>query len=105
MTIAAVALFLSLGLDTFAVAVSLGVKGVPRQLWTKIGLTFALFEGFMPVAGLLIGRRASMLLGGAAAYAAGIILIALGGWEIREAVTEPDQPAPADVSYQARSLW
>lgn len=92
--IATIALFLSLGLDTLAVALGLGVSGLPRQRWMRVGLTFALFEGVMPVVGLLIGQHVSGVLGELAAYAAGVLLLALGGWEIREALTEDDVNAP-----------
>ncbi|MGI8545765.1 MAG: manganese efflux pump MntP [Gemmatimonadaceae bacterium] len=88
--IATIALFLSLGLDTLAVALGLGVGGLPRDRWIRVGLTFALFEGAMPVVGLLIGQHVSGVLGEAAAYAAGTLLLALGGWEIREALTDDD---------------
>lgn len=105
MTVAAAALFLSLGLDTFAVAVSLGVKGTPRQKWIRIGLTFGLFEGLMPLVGLLIGRQASVFLGNAATYVAGAILIGLGAWELREAFSDEKGRAPAGASIGGRSLW
>ncbi len=83
-------LFLSLGLDTLAVALSLGIAGLPRARWVRVGLSFALFEGLMPVVGLLIGRHLSGILGEVAAYAAAGLLIVLGGYEIREALADDD---------------
>jgi putative Mn2+ efflux pump MntP len=88
--LATIALFLSLGLDTFAVALGLGIKRLPRDRWLRIGLTFAVFEGLMPAVGLAIGRSLTTALGDVAAYAAGAILIALGAWEIREAFEHDD---------------
>jgi putative Mn2+ efflux pump MntP len=82
------ALFLSLGLDTFAVAVGLGVLGLPRARWMRLGLTFALFEGAMPAVGLLLGRHLTGILGNLAAYIAAGLLILFGGQEIREAIIE-----------------
>jgi len=57
--IAAGLLFLSLGLDTFAVAVGLGPSGLPRAQWRRVGLAFAFFEGGMPIVGLVVGNHLS----------------------------------------------
>ena len=108
--LAAVALFVSLGLDTFAVAVGLGVKGLPRAQWRSVGLTFALFEGLMPVLGLLIGRQASASFGYTAHYSAAALLIAFGAWEIREALLDDDDDAATDdpaiaAAVHLRSVW
>ncbi len=88
--IATLVLFLSLGLDTLAVSVGLGLSGLPRSRWVRVGVTFALFEGLMPVLGLLIGKSLSEKLGEIAAYAAAVILIVIGLLALREALTEDD---------------
>ena len=92
-------LFASLGLDTLAVALTLGVAGLPRTQWAQVGLTFALFEGLMPVVGLLVGQHLSGVLGEIATYLAAVILIVVGGLEVREALAEDTaeegQAAPA----------
>ncbi len=88
--IAAAIIFLSLGLDTLAVSLGLGLSGLPRNRWLRVGLTFALFEGLMPVIGLLIGQRLGTALGAIATYVAAGILVVIGGMEIREAVFDDD---------------
>lgn len=89
-----IVLFASLGLDTFAVSLGLGVRGLPRNRWWRIGLVFALFEGLSPVVGLVLGQHLSGWLGQIAAYAAGGILVVLGALEIREALQDDDEQGP-----------
>lgn len=88
--IGAAIIFLSLGLDTLAVSLGLGMSGLPRSRWVRVGLTFACFEGLMPIVGLLVGQRFGTLLGEIAVYVAAGILIVIGGLEIREAVFDTD---------------
>lgn len=74
---------LSLGLDTFAVSLSLGIAGLKTGK-IKIGLSFASAEAAMPVIGLFLGRFLGTMVGNIAQQA-GIILLALAGlyfiWE------------------------
>lgn len=101
--IATVALFLSLGLDTLAVAIGLGVGGLQRQRWVRVGVTFGFFEGVMPVIGLLVGQHLSRVFGEIASYGAGVLLLALGAWEIREAVVGDDPTAPLERPAKAEA--
>lgn len=87
---AAFILFASLGLDTFAIALSLGLSGLPRAQWQRVGLTFACFEGLMPLVGLLVGRQVSTLIGAWAGYIAAGLLILVGVLAIKEALSEKD---------------
>jgi len=105
MTLATTILFISLGLDTLAVAVGLGLAGLPRARWLRVGLTFALFEGLMPVVGLLVGQTLSSTLGAIATYAAALMLIVIGGLAIREALSDDDAPAVAAApAFAGRQL-
>lgn len=100
--IATAIIFVSLGLDTLAVALGLGLSGLPRDRWLRVGLTFAVFEGLMPVVGLLIGQGLGAALGAIATYVAAGILVVIGGLEIKEAILDnDDDDAVSDLSPAA----
>jgi putative Mn2+ efflux pump MntP len=88
--VAIVLLFASLGLDTIAIALGLGVSGLPRSRWLRVGLTFACFEGLMPIAGLIAGRHLSASLSHWVGWVAGGLLVIVGALEIREALVDDD---------------
>jgi putative Mn2+ efflux pump MntP len=102
--LAALILFLSLSLDTLAIALGLGLNGLPRARWLTVGLTFAFFEGGMPIVGLLIGQRLSDVLGEVVAYLAALILIGVGVMAIREAVADEDEDEGVAPDITGRRL-
>jgi putative Mn2+ efflux pump MntP len=71
---------LPLGLDTFAVSASLGMRGLPRRERLKVSLLMAAFEMTMPVVGLLVGHALGHAIGDAATWVAVAVLAVLGGW-------------------------
>jgi putative Mn2+ efflux pump MntP len=71
---------LPLGLDTFAVAAALGMRGLPRRERLRVSLLMSGFEMAMPVVGLLVGRAIGGVAGSAADYVAIAVLAVLGAW-------------------------
>jgi putative Mn2+ efflux pump MntP len=88
-------LVLSLGLDTLAVAVALGISGVGQRSRLRAACSFALFEGLMPLAGFFLGRAASGRVGDAASLVGILVLLAVGIWMIRESLSGEEERALA----------
>ncbi|MGI8824972.1 MAG: manganese efflux pump MntP [Chloroflexota bacterium] len=84
---------LSLGLDTLTVAVGLGISGAGRPNRVRIGASFALFEGGMPLVGFFVGKAASSAAGDIASLAGIAVLFAVGGWMIYESVSGEEDAA------------
>lgn len=72
------ALVLPLAVDTFVVSATLGLGGPRGSRRYRLGALFALFEGGMPMVGLLLGAPLGRAIGDAADYLAGAILVAFG---------------------------
>jgi putative Mn2+ efflux pump MntP len=71
-----IALVLPLGVDTFAVAATLGVIGTTERLRTSLLLSS--FEAGMPLIGLALGAPLGKAIGGTADYIAIGVLLAFG---------------------------
>jgi len=71
---------LPLGLDTFAVAATLGLAGLPKRERLKVSLLFSFFEMAMPVVGLLVGHALGHAIGSVADYVAAATLFGVGVW-------------------------
>jgi len=77
-TLKLIAFILPLGLDTFGVALALGIAGLPERHRTRIALLFAAFEAGMPLIGVALGVPLGHAIGSAAEYIACALLVALG---------------------------
>ncbi|HEY5294305.1 MAG TPA: manganese efflux pump [Gaiellaceae bacterium] len=71
---------LPLGLDTFAVAAALGMRGLPPRQRLRVSVLMSSFEMAMPVVGLLLGHALGHFVGSAADYVAIGVLALLGLW-------------------------
>jgi putative Mn2+ efflux pump MntP len=77
-----VAFVLPLGLDTFAIAIALGLQG---QRLLRPAFVFTVFETTMPLIGIVIGRVVGLWFETPAAYLGGLILVAVGIHMVRAA--------------------
>lgn len=83
-------LVLSLGIDTLAVAIGLGISGIGRKNRLRVGTSFALFEGIMPLIGFFLGHLVNGLLGEATSFLGIIFLFGIGVWILTKA-RSPDK--------------
>jgi len=77
-TLKVIGFVLPLGLDTFGVALALGIAGLPPARRMHIALLFTAFETAMPLVGLALGAPLGRAIGGAADYMAAALVAALG---------------------------
>jgi putative Mn2+ efflux pump MntP len=98
---------LSLGLSNFAAAVGIGVGGVSGRTRLRVGVIFGLFEGGMPILGLLLGHSLAGALGHAARWIGAGLLIATGVYALMQAIRgghSGDPGAVADGSQRTGRL-
>ena len=98
----------ALGVDNLAVAVGIGVGGVRRAARIRVALVFGLFEAGMPVLGVVAGHSASAALGGAASLVGGLLLAAVGGYQVFAALherTTEGSRTTADAAPGAGNAW
>ena len=77
---------LSLGLSNFAAAIGIGVSGIDGRTRLRVGVIFGLFEGGMPILGLLLGRGLANTLGHAAHWIGAALLVATGLYAVVQAI-------------------
>jgi putative Mn2+ efflux pump MntP len=96
-TLKLIALVLPMGLDTFGVALALGLGGLPARYRTRVALLFAAFETAMPLLGAGLGAPLGRTVGDAADYLAAGLLTAVGLYMLREQ-GEPKSPLSLSLS-------
>jgi len=72
----------SVGLDNLGAATALGVSGVDRKLRIRVALIFGVFEGAMPIIGLVLGHSLARDLGAAADPIGGALLGVAGTYAV-----------------------
>lgn len=97
MLILKIALFVvPLGLDTFAIAIALGLRGI-RPL--RPAVTFAIFEAIMPLVGLFVGHIVGDRFETAASIVGGLVLVTVALFLGKEALEDEDETA--NVSFDS----
>ncbi|MDQ6811986.1 MAG: manganese efflux pump MntP family protein [Actinomycetota bacterium] len=81
-----------LGLDTFGVALALGVAGLPARRRLQLALLFAGFEAAMPLIGVALGVPLGHAIGSVAEYVAVALLAALGAYMLLWGNGAEDEP-------------
>jgi putative Mn2+ efflux pump MntP len=77
-TLKLIAVIVPLGLDTLAVALALGLAGLPPRRRLRVSALFAAFEAGMPLLGIALGAPVGRAIGDAANYIAAVLVLALG---------------------------
>jgi manganese efflux pump family protein len=98
-----VAIVLPLGLDTFGVALALGIAGLPAGRRTSVALLFAAFETLMPLLGVALGAPLGHAIGTAADYLAAALVIALGAYML--ATRDEDDEGERMLAMTERGIY
>jgi putative Mn2+ efflux pump MntP len=98
-----IAIVIPLGLDTFGVAIALGLAGLPARHRTRVALLFAAFETIMPLIGVALGVPLGNAIGSTADYVAAALLVALGIYMLQEG--EDDDESERLLSMTQRGLY
>ncbi|MFC6648161.1 manganese efflux pump MntP family protein [Paenibacillus rhizoplanae] len=69
----------ALGMDAFSLGVGIGMRGIRLLHVLQLSLLIAFFHVLMPLLGLFTGSYVGHLLGQVTTYAAGALLVMLGG--------------------------
>jgi len=85
---------LAVGMSNFAGAIAIGLSGVDNRLRLRIAVAFGLFEGGMPLVGLLLGHAIAGSLGSNSKLIAMSLLVLTGAYTVIAAIRHnPDEPS------------
>ncbi len=73
---------LSVGLSNFAGSIGIGLAGIDARTRLRVGIAFGLFEGLMPIVGLLIGQAVAGTVGSYGRYLGAGLLVLTGFYTI-----------------------
>lgn len=85
-----------LSLDNFRVSVALGTVPFGLKRAVQVALTFGLWDGIMPLIGLLIGRQIGAAVGDVAEF---VGAAALGGYGLYLVVSALRNPEPDELDH------
>ncbi|BCL26456.1 manganese efflux pump MntP family protein [Streptomyces aurantiacus] len=85
-----------LGLDNFRVAIVLGTVPFSLRRAFQVALIFGVWDGVMPLMGLLLGRYAGQAIGPISTIAASIALGGYGLYLLIQALRNPESPDEID---------
>jgi putative Mn2+ efflux pump MntP len=91
-----------LGLDTFGVALALGIAGLPREHRLRISLLFAAFEAAMPLVGVALGAPIGEAIGSTADYLAAVLVVSLGIYML---LVDNDEEKDRLLSLTQGGVW
>jgi putative Mn2+ efflux pump MntP len=74
------------GLSNFAGSIGIGLSGVDTRTRLRVGIAFGLFEGMMPIVGLLIGAAVAGRIGSYGRYAGSGLLVLTGLYTIWQGI-------------------
>lgn len=92
---------IALGMDAFALGLSIGIRGLFFREIYVISLLIGLFHFIMPLLGISIGRVLGIAIGTVAVYAGGVLLCVIG----INMVWSGLRSETAHVSFNETSLW
>jgi manganese efflux pump family protein len=85
-----------LSLDNFRVSIALGTVPFGLKRAVQVALTFGLWDGIMPLIGLLIGRQVEEAVGDVAEY---VGAAALGGYGLYLVISALRNPEPDELDH------